>query len=258
MTATRSDQTAPCFGYCRDCRTTHRVPSGEAPAHAHSLMREFEEIRRLDYRVPDDQADPKLGFDQLFPGDRGHMFGVLECRDDHGSTVVLRAFSSLRGGIRDIDGWVPPILSADSYYGIVLPGTEEIQRATRELESLAAKTPNASSLRRERTRLSQDLWRDMQSLYRFENFRGENRSLKDAFAHRPEGKQTIPAGVGECCAPKLLNHAARNALTPIGIAEFYWGAVDSSSTRKPGDFYSCCESRCQPILGFLLCGLNGV
>ncbi|MGE4607658.1 MAG: hypothetical protein AAEJ52_13030 [Myxococcota bacterium] len=253
--SSRSAETAPCFGYCRDCGTTHRLPAGNARAHARELMREFQQIRRLDYLVSDDQADPRLCFEQLFPGERGHMFGVLECRDDRGCTVVLRAFSSLRGGIRDVDGWVSPILSPESFYGIVLPGIEEIQEATRELDGLAAGSPSAADLTLERTRLSQDLWRNMEALYSFQNFRTESRSLRDAFFSFLEGEARIPAGTGECCAPKLLNHAARNGLTPVGLAEFYWGGTNQSGGRKPGHFYPCCETRCQPIMGFMLCGL---
>jgi len=249
-------ETAPCFGYCRDCRTTHRLPAGDARVHARELMREFEEIHRLDYLVSDEQADPRLRFDQLFPGERGHMFGVLECRDDRGRTVVLRAFSSLRGGIRAVDGWVAPILSPESFYDIVLPGLETIAQASSELDALTPGSTAAGDLARKRKHLSQDLWHHMQALYRFQNFRAESRSLKDVFALRPAKKRSIPAGTGECCAPKLLNHAVRNGLTPVGIAEFYWGGTNKSGGRRPGDFYSCCETRCQPILGFMLCGLD--
>jgi hypothetical protein len=96
----------------------------------------------------------------------------------------------------------------------------------------------------------------MQSLYCFHNFRGESRTLKDAFALGASAKENITSGVGECCAPKLLNCAARSGLTPVGIAEFYWGGSNKSGSRKPGEFYPCCETRCQPILGFMLCGLN--
>lgn len=252
----RSAETAPCFGYCRDCDTTHRLPAGNAQAHARVLMREFEQIGRLDYLVADEQADPRLGVDELFSGERGHMFGVLECRDDRGRTVVLRAFSSLRGGIRDVDGWVAPILSHESFYGIVLPGIEEIQKITGKLQELAPGSPAAAGLALERKHLSQDLWRGMEALYSFRNFRAETRSLKDAFALPPPQLGRIAAGTGECCAPKLLNHAACNGLTPIGIAEFYWGGTDKSGARKPGGFYPCCQTRCQPILGFMLCGLD--
>jgi hypothetical protein len=219
-------------------------------------MQEFEQIQRLDYCVPPHEADAELAFDQLFSGERGHMFGVLECRDDQGCTVVLRAFSSLPGGIRKIEGWVPPILSHDSFYNVVLPAQDQIKRITREIEQLAPGSLQADEQLEKRAAVSQKLWREMQALYCFHNFRGESRSLKDAFTRNATERGSISSGVGECCAPKLLNHAARSGLTPVGIAEFYWGGSNKSGSRKPGEFCPCCEARCQPILGFMLCGLD--
>ncbi len=59
-----------------------------------------------------------------------------------------------------------------------------------------------------------------------------------------------PTGTGECCAPKLLYQAARSALTPIGMAEFWWGPPQGA--RQPGQFYAACAERCQPLIGPLL------
>lgn len=265
MTELSQIESSPCFGRCHECGVTHRLDWGDARDHARELMREFEKLGRLDYRASDSEADGRLSFDQLFAAGRGHMFGVLECLDPRGKTVVLRAFSSLRGGIRDIEGWVPPILSAESFYAIVQPGLERIDAMTQELDGLLLLPESSDSLRtREltgvRTSASQQLWRQMEDLYVFHNFRGESRSLKDAFlpnsGHNPAAPLRIPAGVGECCAPKLLNHAAQNDLRPVGLAEFYWGGSNPSGAKRPGGFYPCCEIRCQPILGFLLCGLD--
>jgi len=252
----KSTKAASCFGHCRDCGTTHRLPAGNAKTRALELMREFEELQRLDYLAKNEEADPRLSFTRLLPGDRSHMFGVLECRDERGGTVVLRAFSSLRGGVRNVDGWVPQILSTDAFYGTVQPGLDKIHEMTRELEKLAPDSAAAHDLVKKRKRSSQDLWRSMEALYRFHNFRGESRSLRDAFTLPPGSERKIPSGVGECCAPKLLNYAALEGLTPVGLAEFYWGDTNESGERKPGDFYPSCEARCQPILGFMLCGIT--
>jgi len=64
----------------------------------------------------------------------------------------------------------------------------------------------------------------------------------------------IPTGAGECCAPKLLNYAALNGLKPVGLSEFYWGKENKSGTRQHKQFYPACVEKCQPILGFMLCG----
>ena len=238
-----------CSGECRDCGRTHRLPVGRAREHALELMREFEAIRRLDYRAPEAESDPALSFDHLFPGGHGNMFGVLDCEDAQGRSVVLRAFSSLRRGIREIDGWVPPLLPAEIYYGRILPTQEKIEAWTRELARLEPASDAHRALREQRKQASRALHTELQQRYRLHNFRGETRSLRDAcWPLRP-----LPGGVGECCAPKLLDHAAQRGLRPLGLAEFYWG--DSGGMRQ-GSFHASCETRCQPILGFMLCGLD--
>ncbi|MBG86826.1 MAG: hypothetical protein CMO80_07995 [Verrucomicrobiales bacterium] len=243
-----------CFGHCQDCGREHSLGEGNAHEHARALMEEFQRIRRLDYTVPDKDADPRLSFDHLFPGERGHMFGVLECRDEAGETVVLRAFSSLHDGVRTVDGWVPPILSDEVFNELVLPGQIEIKRLTRAINALDHSSQQRAKLSEERKKISQGLMPEIHSRYHLRNFRGETRLLEDAFI-RPHG---LPGGVGDCCGPKLLQHAAVNGLGPVGLAEFYWGGPHKSGTRQPGRFYPCCEEKCQPILGFMLCGLENV
>jgi hypothetical protein len=241
-----------CAGPCRDCRREHQLGPGGARSHARELMRDFERLRRLDFLAAEDDADPLLSFDHLFPGEPGNMFGVLECRDPSDRTVVLRAFSSLRRGIRAVEGWVPPILGDELFYGHVLPEQQAIERMTAELAALDPPSGAHRALADERKRRSRRLFEAMQNHYRFHNFRGETRGLRNAFA----GPGGIPGGVGECCAPKLLNHAALHGLRPVGLAEFYWGGSKGSRRLRQGEFYPSCERRCRPILGFMLCGLD--
>lgn len=229
----------------------HSLGVGNAAAQARELMAEFESLGRLDYLAPAAQADPRLSFDFLFPGRRGHMFGVLECVDRNGGKVVLRAFSSLHGGIREIAGWVPSILSNVDHERIVLPGLDEIKRMTRELEKMPANAAGRGELGRRRRAFSRGLMKRIHALYRLTNFRGETRSLAGCW-NRPNG---LPGGVGDCCGPKLLNHAARHNLRPVGLAEFYWGGPHPTGNRRAGELQPCCVEKCQPILGFMLCGL---
>lgn len=42
------------------------------------------------------------------------------------------------------------------------------------------------------------------------------------------------------------------------VAEFWMGAPPPSGGRTDGEFYTACEERCQPILGFMLCGLDDI
>ena len=239
-----------CAGHCRDCGREHSLQEGNARAHAHELMRQFERVGRLDLSTAAAAADPALSFDRLFAGSQGNMFGVLECRDSDGQIRVLRAFSSMPRGIREVDGWVPPILSADIYYRLVEPSRREIERRTEELEQLPSGSAAHHAANRERAQLSRSLLDQMQQHYHFHNFRGERCPLRKALCH----DAPIPGGVGECCAPKLLDYAARHDLRPLGLAEFYWGG--GARGLRQGQFYPACETRCGPLLGFLLCGLE--
>lgn len=163
--------------------------------------------------------------------------------------------SSLRKGIRAVPGWVPPLLSGEVFYGRVLPGQRAIERMTGELAQRAPGSRARRALEQRRAERSRALLREMQDRYELCNFRGERRGLREAFVAEP-GQRGIPGGVGECCAPKLLQHAARHGLRPRGIAEFYWGGRRGSRTLEHGRFYPACAQRCRPILGFLLCGLE--
>ena len=222
------------------------------------MMDEFEVISRLDYRRAKDLADPRLSFENLFSSGRGNMFGVMECEDTRGKIVVLRAFSSLWDGIRQVDGWVMPILSAEIYDRVILPAQSEIKIMTALMKESDPESVELDRIREQRKGVSQVLWKKMCDAYRFRNFRGEERSLEDALLPGAP----VTGGVGECCAPKLLNHAALHDLRPIGLAEFYWagggrGASSAGGGRRVvGEFYPSCEARCRPILGFMLCGLE--
>ncbi|NJM48772.1 MAG: RluA family pseudouridine synthase [Alkalinema sp. RU_4_3] len=102
------------------------------------------------------------------------------------------------------------------------------------------------AIKQERRQLSQQLQIQMHQAYQLTNFLGLSTSLR---ALMPQG---APTGTGECCAPKLLHHAAILGLRPIAMAEFWWG--EAKGDRIPGTFYGACQTRCQPIMGFLLGG----
>lgn len=104
-------------------------------------------------------------------------------------------------------------------------------------------------LKQQRKQLSQQLQSQMYDSYRITNFAGETRSLSSLLA-------SMPTGTGECCAPKLLHYAATHKLKPIAMAEFWWG--ESVGDKVQGEFYGACAERCQPIMGFLLSGLESI
>lgn len=86
------------------------------------------------------------------------------------------------------------------------------------------------------------------------NAYGESRDLCDIFACTPQG--TPPAGAGECAAPKLLQYAFSHSLKPIAMAEFWVGDSPKETIRKHGQFYPSCKAKCEPILNWMLQGLD--
>ncbi len=191
----------------------------------------------------DDGRDSRFSTDYLLGEARGQMFGVLECTTASGDIVVLRAFSCQYNGEWLVDGWVPPVLDVVEFNRIADP----VDREIKTLDRMISEGHEPGLIRRRRA-LSRDLMTRIQGLYRLTNFRGETRPMTEVF------QGGIPTGAGDCCAPKLLNHAALLGLTPLGISEFYWGRENRSGTRKHGEFYAACAEKCQPILGFMLCG----
>ena len=229
------------FGFCTACGTVHSLPVGNSRKYALELMRRIETQKYVD-----DGTDPKFSTDVLFSESRGHMFGVLECEDAKGNTVVLRAFSGQYNGEWLTDGWIPPILDVTKFHNLSDPVDREIKRLDQRIREDGKNT----ELIQRRKALSQELMKQIHALYFLTNFRGETKPMTEVF------QGGIPTGAGDCCAPKLLNHAAKNGLKPLGLNEFYWGRENRSGTRKHGEFYPACAEKCQPILGFMLCGIE--
>ena len=93
----------------------------------------------------------------------------------------------------------------------------------------------------------------------FEQFRvldanGESKSLLDIFNDRLSALP--PAGAGECAGPKLLQYAYMNSYRPLALAEFWVGESPVGEIRRDGCFYGACKSKCEPILGHMLQGLD--
>ena len=138
----------------------------------------------------------------------------------------------------------------------------ELKRATarwqqRIAESEAALAPfkhSVAAMKDERKRRSAALQRWLFEQFKVLNANGKEKSLLDIFA---EYSGIIPpGGAGECAAPKLLQYAYLNSLTPIAVAEFWVGASPQGEVRRDGCFYGACKSKCEPILGYMLQGLD--
>jgi len=109
-------------------------------------------------------------------------------------------------------------------------------------------------LREYRRQASAALQQRLFDEYFFLNSRGEKKSIAEVFGGS-NGSQP-PSGAGECAAPKLLQYAYTQGLKPITMAEFWWGESPAGEVRHHGHYYPACKSKCEPILNFMLQGVE--
>lgn len=110
------------------------------------------------------------------------------------------------------------------------------------------------ALKQEREQRSEALQQWLFSHFVMLNAKGERRNLCELFADTSQ--RVPPAGAGECCAPKLLQYAYQNGYQPLCMAEFWCGASPKAELRRDGYFYPACKGKCEPILRFMLQGLQ--
>jgi len=237
---------------CRVCHESHRLK--EAGPEALALMESLKTEQCLDFSFPLSQRKVEFSTDSLFDDYNGHMMGVLKCLDSEGEVVNLKAFSGQYNGLWCIPGWVDPILPVDVFSAMVAERDPVIKKIGQEIDSLSALGERSESLIKYRRKISQKFMKDIHNLYSILNFRGEEASLENLFSQR----KGIPSGTGDCCAPKLLNAAIKENLKPIGLTEFYWGATNRSGSKKHGKIYSPCYEKCDPLIGYMLCGSEDI
>ena len=151
--------------------------------------------------------------------------------------------------------------------------------------ALQAIQDHITSLKQERKRKSDSLQHWLFEHFVMLNAKGEKKNLLDIFsewAERTGSKCVIPpSGSGECCAPKLLQYAYIKGLKPVEIGEFTiqqppspprGSSLDTNDTSclEPKEVYNklplgglgglsfrpACQSRCKPILDWMLQGLE--
>lgn len=196
------------------------------------------------------------------PGN-GKMFGVLVVAAPDGTLGYLRAFSGMMDGQWGIPGWAPPTFDRVARDVVWGPGEAEMLEYTARRAALLAGMPadaQSADARRiakavraldaTRTARSRVLMAQIQGCYRIANALGVVRELRDIFAPAEP-----PAGAGDCAAPKLLAQAYALGLTPLALAEFWWGAPSATGDRREGVFYAACRGKCLPILTHMLEGV---
>lgn len=126
-------------------------------------------------------------------------------------------------------------------------------KIAKKREKLTDFEDEIASLKKQRKEKSNYLQQTLFNNYIFLNKEKEQKNLAAIF-NNPATKP--PAGSGECATPKLLQYAFLNDLTPICLAEFWWGISPNSEVRKHKNFYPACQGRCKPILTHMLKGIE--
>lgn len=128
---------------------------------------------------------------------------------------------------------------------------EQISEIKTEMESFSSRI---EALKAERRNRSAALQQKLFQQFNFLNAKGETKNLYAIFEETVQ--KTPPAGAGECAAPKLLQYAYLSGLSPIAMAEFWWGESPKTEIRHHGYYYPSCRGKCEPILRHMLQGLN--
>ncbi len=212
----------------------------------------------------------------------GKMFGVLVVRNQHNELGYLAAVSGKLAGSNKHRYFVPPIfdmleensffLNEEVHLNALnrkierLENSEELADTQRNLGRLKNKWDKSldeiksklriqtiTALKEERKTRSGNLQKQLFEQYNFRNAKGQRKNVVDIF-HEFD-TITPPAGSGECAAPKLLQYAYENQLTPLALAEFWWGCSPASEIRRHKNYYPACRKKCEPILGYMLQGL---
>jgi tRNA pseudouridine32 synthase/23S rRNA pseudouridine746 synthase len=197
-----------------------------------------------------------FGLDTTMTGEIiGKMFGVLVVKTAKNELGYLAAVSGKLAGRNQHLKFVPPIfdtLQEDSFLTIGMNKLTEINIDIKRLQSnkLIDNELAIKELKDLRKSNSNALQNKLFDHYHFLNQAGEWMSLRAIFK---EYTNRQPAtATGECAAPKLLQYAFQHKMTPIAIAEFWWGASPKSAIRVHKQFYPACQDKCVPILKHML------
>ncbi|MCU4165529.1 pseudouridine synthase [Carboxylicivirga caseinilyticus] len=128
---------------------------------------------------------------------------------------------------------------------------KQIEDKKQELDAYLKQIKKLKKIRKQQ---SAKLQEKLFNHYLFLNANGETQSASAIFSETAQ--KVPPAGTGDCCAPKLLHYAFQHQFTPVAMAEFWWGTSPKKEIRHHGYFYPACKSKCEPILGHMLQGLE--
>ena len=185
---------------------------------------------------------------------RSSSSGVLECKNAIEDTERNRSNHSPLYGRGD--GGEATLVQESQFMKAELRRmkkrfAEEIEKTERQLTII---NNEIAALKQQRKQMSDALQRWIFEQFSMLNALGERCTLTEIFAETTMG--VPPSGTGECCAPKLLQYAYEHRLKPLCMGEFWWGESPVGEIRHHRHFYPSCSSKCKPILGHMLKGLD--
>ena len=149
----------------------------------------------------------------------GIMIGVLVAKNSAQENKILFTVSGIS---RKIEGkfhdaiFIEPIVSNRKIMSALQKNDKKIHLLTEKLKS--CRKEDIQELQLHRSTLTSESLEKVHELYSFYCFDGKIRSLKQICKN-----QLPPTGTGDCCAPKLLNFAFKNNLTPLSMCEVFYG-----------------------------------
>ncbi|MCR5080165.1 MAG: RluA family pseudouridine synthase [Treponema sp.] len=183
----------------------------------------------------------------------GVMIGALIASDSDG---IKKKLFTLSGTSKKI---VSEKISADEIYVEPIVSPEKIAEALREndaeihrlTDEINFGCENSAQLKAERKELTTQSLQKVFDLYSFNCIDGNTRSLNSICKKKLKGNLP-PTGTGECCEPKLLSYAFKNKLTPLSMAQIFYGEKSESVEKKHLEKYPPCDERCGIILPYML------
>ena len=235
-------------GWCQECETYHHLPDTLAKPYALELINHLKVDGCLDYES--DLVDREIDFETagLFD-DYGKMFGVLVVQKPDKSFGYLGTVSGTFPRNKTCERFVPSVFDEATDDFFINKGMTELTEMGKAIK-MAAKPTEINKLTEARKQKSFALQQRLFENYEFTTAEGNKKKVLQIFTDSAHGNP--PAAAGECAAPKLLQYAFSHQLTPIAIAEFWWGNPSKNKEREPLGFYPACKNKCRPILEFML------
>ena len=233
--------------YCPICGQRHALPqSDEAFREAQRLFDKVIEHRTV---AIFGEGRASMSLSALSQPGKGKMVGTLHFRNLATKREgFLYGFSGQFDDAFHLHGYVPAIIDYE-LMGAHKRATEAMLDALGLEIKQTTDSETKRALKERRKKISQALMQDIFSLYRPVNRKRRSMKLKEAWS----ASSGIPAATGDCCAPKLIQHANLLNLEILGIAEIFVGSPRRNSEQRHGAFSEPCIPKCAPLLGAMLC-----